>query len=67
MWRRNWVVLTVRKPTPANTRGRPSGKVFLKRVPSRDELENDLQNAHLEVIKDTGTIQKLTGFHWAVI
>ena len=36
-------------------------------ISSMDELENNLSNALLEVIKDTKTIRKLTGFHWAVI
>jgi len=34
---------------------------------SMTELENDLSNALLEVSKNTETIQKLVGFHWAII
>lgn len=31
------------------------------------ELESDLSNALLEVSKNTDTVQKLVGFHWAII
>ncbi len=31
------------------------------------ELETNLSNALLEVAKETEIIQKLAGFHWAII